>query len=86
MSSVADFGNTTGPVPDDGIISRGSKIEASFRDGIPYVDVSYVDGYTYPMYVPILYRLSTFPTSASANLLQVSAPAKVRSLVATIPY
>ncbi|KAL8796945.1 MAG: hypothetical protein Q9195_000716 [Heterodermia aff. obscurata] len=38
-----------GPVPDDGVISRGSKIEAAFLGGNVYVDVSYVDGYTYPI-------------------------------------
>ena len=40
-----------GPVADDSVITQGSTIEASFHDGEVFFDVSYVRGYTYPMYV-----------------------------------
>lgn len=40
-----------GPVADENVITRGSTIEASFKNGIVQFDVSYVAGYTYPMSV-----------------------------------
>lgn len=35
---------------DPNVIQRGSVIEANFIDGITTVDVSYVSGYTVPVY------------------------------------
>ncbi|KAG6999281.1 hypothetical protein G7Y79_00036g072370 [Physcia stellaris] len=38
-----------GPIADENVITRGSTIEASFKNGIVQFDVSYVAGYTYPI-------------------------------------
>ena len=39
--------------PNPNVIQKGSVIEADFKNGLATVDVSYVRGYTVPMYVPL---------------------------------
>ena len=36
---------------DPAVLNRGSMIEASFIDGFSSFDVSYIEGYSVPMYV-----------------------------------
>lgn len=48
-----------GPVGDEFVITQGSTIEASFIDGKVFFDVSYVKGYTYPMYVAMIRSTSS---------------------------
>ena len=58
-----------GPVGDENVITRGSTIEASFIDGKVWIAVSYVQGYTYPMYLPIIHPYPLLFTNYVQHLL-----------------
>ena len=55
--------------PDPAVIQLGSVIEADFKNGVPTVDVSYVKGYTVPMYVLLKLLANSRVISSKSSVL-----------------